>query len=292
MNTSAFTFGAIGTIWQISLSGVDAVKAEAVLLAIKDRVEAFEAAYSRFRPDSIVGQIAKSASDYRLPDDAAPMIELYRKFYKVTDGTVTPLIGQVLSDAGYDTAYSLKPKPSIAPAKDWDTVMSFEAPILHVNEPIKLDFGAIGKGYIVDIVAELLRAKGIAEYTVNAGGDIAHQSMDGAALRVGLEDPEDSKLVIGQAELGDACLAGSAGNRRTWDRFHHIIDPRTVESPRHIKALWVVADSTALADGLATALFFTTPEKLAKQFDFSYVILNADRSAVISPNFPGELFSK
>ena len=75
-----------------------------------------------------------------------------------------------------------------------------------------------------------------------------------------------------------------------WAQFHHIINPDTLASPRHILATWVVSDTTLLADGLATALFFTPPQNLRNHFDFEYAIVYADGHAEVSPQFPAELF--
>ncbi|WP_425350872.1 FAD:protein FMN transferase [Bifidobacterium colobi] len=52
------------------------------------------------------------------------------------------------------------------------------------------------------------------------------------------------------------------------------------------------ANPTAIADGLATALFTTSAEQLRRYFDFDCAILNADRTAAQSPNFPGSFFTR
>jgi thiamine biosynthesis lipoprotein len=157
-----WSFKATGTSWRIDIADdVDAARADGLLKRIRARIEEFEATYSRFRADSIVGAIAREAGDYALPADARPMLALYRELYDVTDGLMTPLVGQVLSDAGYDSAYSLQPKARIAPARDWDDAMAYEPPTLHVKKPVQLDFGAVGKGYIIDIVSDMIRVAGI-----------------------------------------------------------------------------------------------------------------------------------
>lgn len=284
-----FTFEAIGTTWKIDVPGdIDAAGKDELLSAIRARIDEFDRAYSRFRADSLVTEMSKKAGTYRLPDDALPMMTLYRELYDLTGGLVTPLVGQVLSDAGYDAKYSLRPRQAIAPARRWEDVMEYQHPFLTLYEPALLDFGALGKGYLIDIVAGVIRARGFESYTVDAGGDIAHRG--GLPFRVGLEDPEDARNAVGVAEIGNASIAGSAGNRRAWDRFHHIIDPVRVESPRHILGLWTVADTTMLADGLSTALFFVGPEKLMGKYAFEYALLFADRSAALSRGFPGSFF--
>ncbi len=301
---SHFAFEAIGTSWKIDISEtLDPAREKALLNDIRVRIAEFDKAYSRFRDDSLVSHMAKKSGNYSLPDDAVSMLSLYKELYDLSGGRVTPLVGQVLSDAGYDATYSLKPKSQIPPAKRWEDVLSFKAkghgghPSLALKEPALLDFGALGKGYLIDIVADIIRGRGIETYTVDAGGDIAYSAgskPEAKPLRVGLEDPQDPKKVVGLAHIGGIGYArqsvcGSAGNRRVWDRFHHIIDPIAVESPRHILGLWTVADTTLLADAMATALFFIEPEKLLS-YRFEYAIVFADRSAVVSKGFPGKFF--
>ena len=46
-----------------------------------------------------------------------------------------------------------------------------------------------------------------------------------------------------------------------------------------------------LADGLATALFTTPATQLRAHFPFECAILNANRTAAQSPNFPGGFFT-
>jgi thiamine biosynthesis lipoprotein len=58
-----------------------------------------------------------------------------------------------------------------------------------------------------------------------------------------------------------------------------------------VVATWVVAGDAALADGLATALFFTGGHQLAGSFQFTYVGMLADGRAERSPDFDGELFT-
>src|SRR5690348_10121080 len=101
MNT--FEFEAIGTHWTIDIAKELSLEEKAFLLQkIMNRIEEFDKAYSRFRQDSLVMKMAREAGEYTLPEDADKMLALYRKMYDVTGGLVTPLIGQVLVDAGYD----------------------------------------------------------------------------------------------------------------------------------------------------------------------------------------------
>jgi thiamine biosynthesis lipoprotein len=98
--------------------------------------------------------------------------------------------------------------------------------------------------------------------------------------------------VIGVAHLQGQALCASGVTRRVWgDGLHHVLDARTGVPVGGVVATWVTAEETALADGLATALFFTEAHRLAERFRFAYVRMHADGRAEYSPNFAGELFT-
>lgn len=283
-----FTFEAIGTKWVIdTYQDLDQKREADLFLSIKNRIEEFDINYSRFREDSLVTEISKKAGRYTLPHDAQPMFDLYFDLYKRTRGLVTPLIGNLISDAGYDAKYSLKQKEKLYPAPAWEDVMKYNFPMLDVKEPVLLDLGAMGKGYLVDIVSKVIEQGGCYEYCVDAGGDIFYKNKE--ILKVGLENPDNTEQVVGVCELRDESICGSAGHRRAWGDFTHIINPKSMTSPKEIKAVWVVAKSAMLADALTTCLFFVEPEAL-KDYDFEYVILFADNTVKKSEGWRGEVF--
>jgi len=282
-------FQAIGTLWHIDIVHNDADMVSDICGRVKKRIEIFEQTYSRFRENSLIDQISKKEGVYLLPADATPMLDMYRKLYDMSTGSITPLIGQTLVDTGYDKTYSLTPKKDIRNIQAWDDVLLYrrESQTLTVYTPVQLDFGAIGKGYLIDIVRDMLEKADISMYTIDAGRDIYHK---GKMLDIALENPFDTTQAIGMAHITQGSICGSAGNRRAWSTYTHIIDPKTNTSPKHIAAVWVVADTAMLADSLTTAIFFIPLDVLKIHFSFEHVIVYADGSAVISPHFPGELF--
>jgi len=287
-----FRFEAIGTSWQIEIYEPTFDLDVAVLrAAVKRKIGAFDRHYSRFRDDSLVAAMSRKAGRYKLPADAQPMVDLYQQLYEITNGALTPLIGQLLSDAGYDAKYSLHPGKLCQPPQ-WEHVLSYDFPTLTVMQPVLLDFGAAGKGYIVDQITELISRRGISTFCVNAGGDIVQRSLSNEKISVGLEHPDNSDQIIGVASIVNQSLCGSAINRRVWGGFHHIIDPFALASPRHIKALWVAADTALLADALSTALFFVSPDVLARYYTFEYALIRDDYSLEHSTMFPAEFFTE
>jgi thiamine biosynthesis lipoprotein len=284
-----WAFEAIGTHFWIGIYEACEPATLAVLQStIADRIEGFDKTYSRFRNDSLITRISKAAGTYDLPSDSVKLIKFYNELYEVTQGRVTPLIGQALSDAGYDADYSLQSKP-VRPVPNWDEVCSYQNAQLTTSQPVLLDFGAAGKGYLIDLLSEIIQAQGIARFCIDGSGDMLCRSLL-EPLAIGLENPHDTSQVIGVARLADGALCGSSGSRRKWGAYNHILDPKLLTSPTNISAVWVVADNCMLADGLATALYFANPEDLQSITSFTYAIMYADSSINYSADFPAELF--
>ena len=290
--TIHYVFEAIGTHWTIDIyEPLPTTTWVALQTDIQQQIEAFDKTYSRFREDSLVTQMATSAGTYDIPYNAEPLLKLYEQLYKLTDGAVTPLIGQTLADAGYDASYSLQPQQLQRPP-DWEDVLDYSPNQLTLKRPALLDFGAAGKGYLVDIISSLLLTCGIQDFCVDASGDILYRTQSDTPMSIGLEHPDEPGQILGVASIKNQSLCGSSPNRRAWGKYHHIINPKTLTSPSNIRAVWVVADNGLLCDGLTTALFFTTPEALLSQCSFEYAIIYADHSLQHSPHFPGTFYTK
>jgi len=285
MPKHSYSFDAIGTQW--SIETVTQLP-EHIITSVDALIADFDATYSRFREDTLVAQAAQHEGVFVFPDNADKLFAFYKTLYDATDGKVTPLIGSMLEKAGYDADYTLQSQTQAA-LPTWDQALELKGSILKTSQPVTLDVGAAGKGYLVDLVAELLEAAGIVEYVVDASGDFRHKgSMENA---VGLEHPHDPTRIIGVIDVMNKSLCASASNRRAWGNgLHHIFDPDTKAPTEDIIATWVIADETIAADGLATALFFTEPKKLAGQFSFEYARIHSDGAIDYSPAFEGKLF--
>ena len=289
MTRTTFSFDAIGTPWTIlvDLASGPPAAGRRLMDDVKERIALFDQTYSRFRADSWVAGLAGPPGMFRLPPDAYPLIEFYDRLYHATAGAVTPLIGQTMAALGCGPVLGLaEPAPP-----QWDAAFHYDRDTLTTCQSVHLDVGAAGKGYIVDLVHEMLIAAGSTTHIIDAGHDIRHYSSNAAMLDVGMENPRDISQAVGITRIGNQSIAASSGAVRRWGNYHHIIDPRTLTSPTQVIATWAIADTAMVADGLATALFLVEPEALG-QFDFEYGVLDADMTLTYSPGFPAQLFTE
>lgn len=278
-------FDAIGAPWQIDTT--EPLTAD-ISAAIAARINDFDRTYSRFRDDSLVSTIATTPGTYRFPPDAPPLFELYRRLYNASSGAMSPLVGRALEELGYDRTYSLQPHSTRTRVPEWHEAISWNGSELTTYTPALLDVGAAGKGYLVDLIAAVLREHGIVASTVDASGDILHRGE--TALRVALEHPLDASKAIGVVSVKNQAICASAPNRRAWAGLHHILDARTGLPTDRIIATWAIAATALEADGLATALFFAEPATLAEEFDFQWVRMLSTGRIEHSPELNGELF--
>lgn len=286
---TAWTFDAIGTVWRID---TETELADADRHVILDRIDRFDRDWSRFREDSLVTRIAREPGHHRLPADAGPLLELYRGLYVASGGRVSPLVGRTLESLGYDAAYRFTAAATRAPVPAWDDAIAWDGEFLDTVAPVLLDVGAAGKGYLVDLVSELLTALGVARHVVDAGGDLRST---GTPLRVALEHPADPTKAIGVVELGTthghAAIAASASNRRAWGPgLHHVLDAVTGIPTADLIATWAIAPTALLADGAATALFFDTDTAFYRDHGIATVRMFRNGRVEHSPTFTGEVF--
>ncbi len=279
-NKPELKFQAIGTEWSIAGDISESLKKK-----VGERIEQFNKTYSRFIEDSTMRRIASKKGEHTLPKDAEPLFDFYKSLYEVSDGLVTPLIGKTMEQAGYDTSYSFKSTKLTKPPS-WHDALEYNFPKITIKQPVVFDFGAAGKGYLVDIISKLLQNNGVNNFSVNAGGDMF---IYGESQVVGLENPDNPTEIIGTVSIKNEAICASAGNRRKWENFHHTINPQTLQSPKNVHAIWVKAKTAMLADGLTTALYFTEPAKLLEHFEFEYAMI-VDEDLLFSKNFKGEFF--
>jgi len=279
-------FEAIGTVWEIETT---VPLPESVRAAVSATVELFDREWSRFRPDSLVSDLARSGGVASAPADARDMLDEFVALSAATDGAVNPLVGASLEALGYDASYGLVDRGARPAPTEWIERLSWADGRLQLAEPAVIDVGALGKGRLVDRVLDVVVAHTTGDVIVDASGDLA---VRGRPQRIGLEHPFDPRRAIGVIEVTDAALCASATNRRAWgDGLHHVLDARTGVPVRTVVATWAVASTAMRADAIATALFFDGGPEIAHRWGVEWVRMTTDGRIEWSPGSRAELFT-
>lgn len=144
------------------------------------------------------------------------------------------------------------------------------------NANMQLDFGGIAKGYIAQWVINFLKANGIQQALVDAGGDIV---MSGPPLNqqgwlIGVNLPETTDQLLNKKLQLSNCSVATSGDvfqfiEYKGVKYSHIINPLTGYGVTNLRNVTIVAKTGATADWLATACSIL-PIKEAKQLAISH----------------------
>ena len=136
---------------------------------------------------------------------------------------------------------------------------------------VTLDLSSIAKGFGVDQVAGVVRSAGFTDFLVEIGGEVIAAGFrgDGRPCRVGINRPKPEAgfdEIYKVVSLKDQALATSGDYRQFFvqdgRRYSHIIDPETGYPAAHrVVSASILADTCALADGLATAVMVMGAER-------------------------------
>ena len=123
------------------------------------------------------------------------------------------------------------------------------------------------EGYAVDRAIAVLKQHGVTSATVNAGGDmylLGQHSNPQRSWRIGIQHPRQPETVLETVQVRDRAVVTSGDYERFFEqddvRYHHIFDPQTGFPARGCQSVTIIADSVALGDALATAVFVLGPE--------------------------------
>jgi thiamine biosynthesis lipoprotein len=156
------------------------------------------------------------------------------------------------------------------------------ATVTFMNAGATMTFGAVGKGYAVDRMGQVLRAREVSHALVSAGGSsmLAIGGRDkGWSVTVRSDRPERPlRLWLRDGALG---TSGCGGQFVLLDGRRHgrVVDPRTGHEPRSVRAATVVTTDATTADALSTAFVVSGPE-LAR----SYCEHHAGTLAILTMN--------
>jgi thiamine biosynthesis lipoprotein len=202
----------------------------------RDVFDAWEARFSRFRPDSELERLNEAGSRaFEASPEMVTVVEAALRAARATDGLFDPLLGGRMRDLGYDRTFvELPPDRPALPLDAWrsgawrEIAVDTERGTVRLPAGQRLDLGGIAKGMAVDAALDALVSAGVPCAAVNAGGDLAVFGLPpGAdAWTVAIEGPRETVVAV-----REGALATSSVLRRRWKvagaERHHLLDPRT-----------------------------------------------------------------
>lgn len=217
-----------------------------------------------------------SGSQVEPPEDLAELLARASRLDEASGGLFEPAIGSLTRLWGFSKEESAPTSPPTDEALREQLQAVIPLPKLWLDDGklqghqgLAIDLGGFAKGEAVDIAIALLREKGIEHAIVNAGGDLRAIGRHGDRdWRIGVREPRGEGVLAAIHTSGDESVFTSGDYERFFvadgRRFHHIIDPRDGFPASGTTSVTVIADSAALADAAATALFVAGPDDWAE----------------------------
>jgi thiamine biosynthesis lipoprotein len=266
-------FPAMGTTVAFQAVGVPPAAAEA---AARDLVEQIEAQLSRFRPDSDISRLSRSAGAWiPVGEHTLAVLTAAIELRSATEGLFDPTAG---------AGPAPQPRPGAAGSPGLVEV-DLAAGRARVDRPV--DLGAIGKGYAADQLIELARGLGAVAGFASVGVSsvsVFGRRPAGGPWRIGLRSPgEGANVSFGTINLTEGALATSGFDQQG----RHIRDPRTGR-PAHSEVLQVtVTAATGLvAEAYSTAIAVggvSLAARLCEPSEAGCVLVTAE-SVLVSAN--------
>jgi len=226
---------------------------------------------SRFDPDSELRRLSTRIGEpVAVSDVLFEAVRFALAVAEETGGAFDPTVGLLLEAHGFDKDYRTGSVARSAIAGDElatyrDVDIGADEKTLMLRRPLVLDLGAVAKGLAIDMAARELLNAGVANFAVDAGGDLylAGLNANGESWSVGIRHPRDEGAMIETRRVSDVAVCTSGDyERRIGDEAgggHHLIDPRTKTSAGDVASATVLAPSAMVADALATAAFVLGP---------------------------------
>ncbi len=179
-----------------------------------------------------------------------------------------------------------------------DLVLDETAGTAYLARPgMRLDLGALAKGYIADKVKELLLSRGVKSAVLDLGRNILliGEKPGGDPFSIGVQSPSSSGELLRVLSLRDKSLVTSGTYERYFEhegrRYHHVLDPFTgFPADRDLAAVTILSDSSLWGDALSTACLLLGVEEGMKLVDSipqaEALFVRADGAVVTSAGFP------
>lgn len=267
---------AIGTSYNITqISSGELADQE----AIDDLISVFDGALSTYKPNSLLSIFNDSLD----PDwDALAsrphfdvelnyikeMIVRSTELYEITEGCFDPSAQELFelwalakNKAFYPDSYVVRAAKNFTGMSKIGLDMQ-ELPY-RTQRDVKLNFNAIAKGYLVDVISEYLDELGVKNYMVEIGGEVRAKGLSPSKenWRIGVNTPKigvATNDVYDVVELNNEAVATS-GNYRNYfmvgdSIIGHTLDPRSGYPVNNsMRSATIIAPDCCTADALATA---------------------------------------
>jgi thiamine biosynthesis lipoprotein len=290
---------AMGTVFEIVAYSDSAERASSAIDQALDEVVRLDNVMSNFKPGSDLSRMNRDARFHavKIPADLYKVIETSLVYSRLSEGEFDVSVGPVVDL--WKVALAGGATPTDAEQAQARSCVGYQeieliAPdqIEFHSDCMRIDLGAIGKGYAVDRAMAILASNGIERAYIDAGGSTIYgmgAPPDRDGWLVHLRDP--SNRLDPQVKLINNSVSTSeqtAASTLTGDAPGHIVIPGSGEPLRTRYAVSVTAKTATDSDALSTTLLLLGPEKgvqlVSRLKNVTAIWVSADGQRTIAPS--------
>jgi thiamine biosynthesis lipoprotein len=289
----------MGTVVKITAVARSESVAQAAATAGFAEIRRLEELLSTWIPTSELSQVNASASvkPVHVSPETMTVVQRAIQVAEMTDGGFNIAIGPAVDAWSVMEGQRIPTESELDALRPLVDLMSVhvdvrEQTIYLGKAGMRIDVGGIGKGYAADQAVDALRRAGAVAGVVALSGDIKTfgRLPGGKMFPVGIQHPRKDGSVLAWIDLQDEAISTAGDYERFFERegvrYHHILDPRTLQPARSCQSVTVIAREGVWADGLDTGIFVMGPERgmeLVEQLpDVEAIIVDAKGRLLVS----------
>ncbi|SNY53330.1 thiamine biosynthesis lipoprotein [Arsukibacterium tuosuense] len=289
-------FQTMGTQAYVELWAEDDKRGKDLLVAVQNEFERINQLMSPYIDSSELSLLNREAADGPVTVSAElyQLLQQAEQLATLSDGAFDISFASV--GFSYDYRQHIKPSTELLdtqrPLINYRHIkLLADNQVQFAKAGVKIDLGGIAKGYAVEQAIDLLAEAGVKHALVTAGGDTRLLGdKRGRPWLVAIKHPRKSDDIVAQLPLTNSAISTSGDYERFFIedgvRYHHILDPKSGQSPSGLMSVTVLGPDTTRTDALSTTLFVMGLERgmafIEQQTQFEAIFISSEHQLYFS----------
>lgn len=269
-----YLFGYFDTVTAVTYFTNEPFGFDEIYTSVKETLEKYHNLFDAYENHDGINNL-KTVNDragewVEVEQDIIELIDLGKRYYNLTAGETNVAMGAVTSLWKEAGKYGNLPD-ELALNEAWkhtdieNVLVDRENNSLKLSDSaMKLDVGAIAKGYVLNKIRQNLDDAGYTGWLINFGGSVvaSGKKPNGEPFVAGIENPRESsnESIIEKVTINDGVFLVTSGAYLRYytingKKYNHIIDKDTKLPAEHFLSVSVKCYDACLGDALSTALF-------------------------------------
>ncbi len=249
----------LGTVNTVTVYGKKQKKAMEILKGCDDVVKNIDNLMSTEIPGSDVSKINKNAGikPVKVSEETYEVVKEALQYSKISDGNFDITIGPVSDLWSIGKEDARVPEKSELDGDGKNETFDKEFTVFLKKKGMKIDLGAIAKGFAADQVALYLKASEVEKAIINLGGNIKTIGDFNIGLKNPIENANDS---FASVKVSNKSVVTSGVYERFVEKdgkkYHHILNPADgYPFDNNLLSVSIISNKSINCDALSTSAF-------------------------------------